>query len=256
MLYIHQLKDLTPKSADIEGTFIIRELKVKTPLPLTEDKIRNYFTLFFISESEKTVMAEAVELIESTVEDIQALLHSNDADYEPVNLQRAINMLREIPTPLLANLNFAKVISIWQEDLVLEFAPLFNTLPDLKSRSYEERVAVNQKLNEIFERLLRNNVMAFSYKDIIYEAQTSRMNDLVESMNKGFFFHIFLEEELKKLDFETVKRRIPNEKLVAVQRVDDKIERIKKGVDAAYDVNVRMMNWGLVVYAYIKWLNG
>jgi len=256
MLYIHQLKDLTPKSADIESTFIIRELKVKTPLPLTEAKIRDYFTLFFISESEKQAMAEAVELIEPTIQEVQALLRSKDPVYEPINLQRAINMLREIPPPLLNNLNYAKVIFIWQEDLIQEFAPLFNSLAQLKDRSYEERVTINQKLNEIFERLLRNNVIAFNYKDIIYEAQTSRMNDLLESIERGFFFHIGLEEELKKIDFEFIKRRIPVEKLNTVQHTRDKIAKIKKGVNAAYDINIRMMNWALVVYSYIKWLHG
>jgi hypothetical protein len=256
MLYIHQLKDLTPKSADIESTFIIRELKTKTPLPLSEAKIRDYFTLFFISESEKQAMAEAVELIDPTVQEVQALLHSKDPVYEPINLQRAINMLREIPPPLLNNLNYVKIISIWQEDLVQEFAPLFNSLPNLKNESYETRVAINQKLNEIFERLLRNNVIAFNYKDIVYEAQTNRMADLTGSMENGFFFHIALEDELKKVDFDFIKRRIPTDRLNAVQHIRDKVARIKKGVDAAYDINVRMMNWALVIYSYIKWLHG
>jgi len=256
MMYIHQLKDLTPKAADIESTFIIREIKVKTPLPLTEDKVRNYFELFFISESEKVAMAEASELIVPTAQEIVDIFQTNDPLYEPVNLQRAVNMLREIPASLLTNINYAKSIFIWQDELVQEFAPLFNTLPTLKSRSYEEKVACNQKLNEIFEKLLRNNVMAFNYTDLINEAHTSRMNDLAESMEKGFFFHVHLEEELKKLDFETLKRRIPNDKLAIVQSVKQKIERIKKGVDAAYDVNIRMMNWALTIYAYIKWMNG
>jgi hypothetical protein len=255
MLYIHQLKDLTPKSADIESTFIIRELKNKTPLPLTEEKIRDYFTLFFISESEKQAMAQASELIEPTINEILSLLHLKDSSYEAINLQRAINMLREIPVPLLNNINYAKVISVWQEDLVTEFTPLFNSLPQIKELSYEDRVLINQKLNEIFERLLRNNVIAFNYKDLIYEAQTSRINDLYESIQRGFLFHIGLEEELKKLDFEIIKRRIPAEKLQLAENINDQILQIKKGVSAAYDVNVRMMNWALVIYSYIKWLN-
>ena len=60
MLYIHQLKDLTPKSADIEVVPVIREIKTRTPYPLREENVKDYFELFFVSESEKKTMQRAL----------------------------------------------------------------------------------------------------------------------------------------------------------------------------------------------------
>ena len=85
MLYTHQLKDLTPKSADIEAVHVIRELKTRTPLPLREADIREYFELFFVSESEKKIMAQALELIPAVIDEIYLLGSANDHDFEPVN---------------------------------------------------------------------------------------------------------------------------------------------------------------------------
>lgn len=252
MLYIHQLKDLTQKSADIESVFIIRELKQKTPLPLTELKVMNYFSLFFVSESEKNAMNRAYSLIDTTIQDILQLGKLEDPDFEPVNLQRAINMLKEIPDPLINNLNYAKEIGAWQEEMSKEFAPLLNTIPHLSSQ--QERVACNNRLNSIFEKLLRTKDMAFNYRDIIYEAQTSRMANLNESLTRGFLFRTLLEEEIKKHDFNIIKHRIAPAKLEAVERINARAAEIKKGVDAAYEVNMRMLVWGLNIYAYIKWM--
>lgn len=255
MLYIHQLKDLTPKSADIEVIPVIREIKTRTPYPLREENVKDYLELFFVSESEKKHMERALEQILGAVSDIQALLNLKDPDFEPVNLQRAINMIKEIPPFLLTNLNFARDIGEWQEGFVAEFAPLFNIIPNLKNKGQEEKVAVNNKLNTIFEKLLRSNEFNFNYKDVVSEGQKSRMTDLSESMAKGFFFKVLLEEEIKKQNFELIRSRIPGEKLRKVDFIRMKVDDIKKGVDAAYDFNFRMINWALVVYGYIKWLS-
>ena len=256
MLYIHQLKDLTPKSADIEVVPVIREIKTRTPLPLKEENVREYFELFFVSESEKKSMTRALEIIPAAINEIQALLNTKDPDYEPVNLQRAITMLKEIPPFLLNNLNYAKEIFDWQNELVAGFAPLFNQLTTLKTKSQDEKIEVNNQLNNIFEKLLRSSEFSFNYRDVVSEGQTSRMKDLNESMEKGFFFHVLLEEEIKKQNFDLIKSRIPGEKLRKVDLTRMKISDIKRGVDAAYDLNMRMLQWALVVYGYIKWLSG
>jgi len=254
MLYIHQLKDLTPKSADIEVVTVIREIKTRTPFPLREEHVRSYFELFFISESELRAMIKAHELIPQAVQEVQALLQYKDQDYESVNLQRAITMLKEIPPFLLNNINYAREIGVWQSDFVVAFTQLFNQIPDLKHQPDETKREVNSALNNIFEKILRNNEMAFNYRDVVSEGQTSRMRDLSESMEKGFFFHVLLEEEIKKQSFEIIRHRIPGEKLRKVDAIRFKVEDIKKGVDAAYDINMRMISWALVVYGYIKWL--
>jgi hypothetical protein len=249
-LYIHQLKDLTPKSADIESTFIVRDIKKKTPPPLTYEKIFDYFSLFFVSESEKAKMAGALELIEPTISEIIALAGQKDPDFEPINLKRAVEMLHDIPQPLTLNANYLAAICIWQEDFTQDFAPLMNKLPLLSDA--KEKVQVNNQLNAIFQRLLRNDHMAFNYMDLVNEAQRNRMSDLYDSMETGFFFKVSLEDELKKLDFQSRKMKLPDAKLRAVDDLKQKIKVIKAGVDAAYDANVRMVNWALVVYAYIK----
>jgi len=256
MLFIHQLKDLTPRSADIEVVPVIREIKTRTPLPLREEHVKEYFELFFISDSEKGAMARALELLPEAIAEIQQLLQSKEQDYELVNLQRAITMLKEIPPFLLNNLSYVRDIADWQDALVSGFAPLFNIIPNLKAVSQEERVACNTKLNYIFEKMLRSNDMAFNYRDVVSEGQVSRMKDLSESMSKGFFFHVLLEEEIKKQNFDIIKNRIPGDKLRRVDLIQIKINDIRKGVETAYDINFRMINWALVVYGYIKWLSG
>jgi hypothetical protein len=256
MLYIHQLKDLTPKSADIEVIPVIREIKTKTPLPLKEPQVKDYFELYFVSESERRSMARAYDLLGPTVDVIQALLSSKDSDYEAVNLQRAITMLKEIPPFILNNINYAKDIYSWQDTFVAGFVPLFNSLPTLKDKSQDERITVNNMLNSIFEKLLRSTDFAFNYKDVISEGQVSRMKDLSESMEKGFFFHVLLEEEIKKHNFEYIKSRIPGDKLRKAELIKINVDDIKKGVEASYDLNMRMLQWALAVYGYIKWLTG
>ncbi|MBN2458830.1 hypothetical protein JXB28_00970 [Candidatus Woesearchaeota archaeon] len=252
MLYIHQLKDLTQKSADIESIFILRELKQKTPLPLTELKIMNYFSLFFVSESEKNSMSRAYSLIDPAVQDLIHLAKMQDPDFEPINLKRAVDMLREIPQPLINNLNYAKEVGAWQEGMSKDFAPLLNSIPHLGSQ--QERISCNDKLNAIFEKLLRTKDMAFNYRDIINEAQTARITNLNESLSKGFLFRTFLEEEIKKHDFSIIRNRIAPGKLEAVERINARVGEIKKGVEAAYEVNRRMIVWALNIYAYIRWM--
>jgi hypothetical protein len=255
MLYIHQLKDLTPKSADIEVVPVIREIKTRTPYPLRGENVKDYLELFYVSESEKKYMGKALEQIPSAIADIQALENLKDPDYELVNLQRATAMLKEIPPFLLTNLNYARDIGDWQQGFVEGFASLFNIIPNLKNKGQEEKVAVNNKLNSIFEKILRSDNLSFNYRDVVSEGQKSRMADLSESMAKGFFFKVLLEEEIKKQSFELIRSRIPGEKLRKIDFIRMKIDDIKKGVDTAYDLNFRMINWALVVYGYIKWLS-
>jgi hypothetical protein len=64
-----------------------------------------------------------------------------------------------------------------------------------------------------------------------------------------------LEEELKKLDFEWVKGRIQKEHLEENEALLKNVTLIKKGIDAAYDMNMRMVNLAVILYSYVKWLN-
>ena len=66
MLYIHQLNQLTVKSAELESVYLIRELKQKTPYPLREEQLQNYFADFFISDTDKNVTEQALPLVQPT----------------------------------------------------------------------------------------------------------------------------------------------------------------------------------------------
>ena len=44
-------------------------------------------------------------------------------------------------------------------------------------------------------------------------------------------------------------------KVAEVEYIQKNIELIKKGIERAYDANMRMVNKALVLYAYVKWLN-
>lgn len=250
--YINQLKDLTPKSAEIESTFIIRELKKKTPLPLKYNEIFELFSLYFVSESEKQNIEQAIIKTEETISQIINIGHLKDSHFEPINLKRAVEMLHELPNPLALNLIYANSIFSWQEEFTQDFAPLMNKLPSLTS--LQEREQINNELNNIFNKLLRNNILAFNYKDIINEAHKNRIHDLQESLENGFLFKLSLEDELRKTPYEERKKNIPEDKLVMAEEIKKKIKEIKKGVDAAYELNLRMVNWALIVYAYIKYI--
>jgi hypothetical protein len=91
---------------------------------------------------------------------------------------------------------------------------------------------------------------------VVSEGQVSRVKDLGESMEKGFFFHVLLEEEIKKQSFELIKSRLSPEKVRRIDALRMSVEHIRKGVEAAYDMNMRMLQWSLVIYGYIKWLSG
>jgi len=124
-----------------------------------------------------------------------------------------------------------------------------------KIRTTEDKVHYNNKLNDLFKTVLRNKEFTFNYVDVVNEMHTSHIAGLVESLNKGFFFHYTLEEELRKLEFEAIKHRIPREKLDEVEAIRKKVMAIKNGIDCAYACNLRMVHLAVVLYSYIKWLN-
>ncbi|MBI2125689.1 hypothetical protein HYU08_03995 [Candidatus Woesearchaeota archaeon] len=90
---------------------------------------------------------------------------------------------------------------------------------------------------------------------MVHEGPVAQVNGLVESMQKGFFFHVSLEEEYKKVDFNTIKRRVPAEELQRVEAIEQNILKIKRAADTAYNANMRMINLSVILYSYVKWLS-
>ena len=253
MLYIHNLQSLNPKSAEVEVLPLIRELKKKTPYPIAEGKFLEQFSSLFVSVHDKDNMGQALQVVAPTIEKVRNLMVEKSEFHEPINLQRTIQLLMEVPAPLQKNLDFAQEIIGLQENFAAELTGLLNKIPQLKSAT--EKKDVNGQLDVIFQKILRNNSFSFNYKDIINEAHIEHLRGLVDSMEKGYFFAVTLEEELKKMKFDELKLRIPQKKLQESEEIKRDIDIIKKGVDRAYQVNMRMLEWAVILYSYIKWLS-
>lgn len=253
MLYIHQLNHLSPRMADLESVYIVRELKEKMPFPLAGEKLEEAFCEFFISSSELQAMEGAVSLVEPTVEMIKALARLESSLYETVSLQRAIQALAPVTAALESNLAYLQQVQVWQATSSSGMTALLNQIPKL--RTPEEKLRVNDEIKSLFQFLLRNQGFVFHASDMVHEGPVAQVNGLVESMQKGFFFHVSLEEEYQKVDFNTIKRRVPAEELQRVEEIEQNILKIKKAVDAAYNANMRMVNLSVILYSYVKWLS-
>ena len=252
MLYIHELGHLNAKSADIESVYLIRELREKTPYPLENNTFAARFENLFVSQTDQEMIQQALYLVEPTLEALQQLIAEANPTYELLNLQRAVQILKEMPEALKTNLSYVNEIRPWQDVFVLEAVTTFNSIPHL--RTPEEKTACNQKVNSLFQKVLRHSQFSFNFSDIVHEAQLFQIQGLQESMARGFLFHISLEEELKKVHYEVIKARLPEDTVRKVEHLRGNIEIIKKGVERAYNVNLRMIQWALIMYAYVKWL--
>jgi len=246
------LNHLTPKNAELESVYLVRELKQKLRYPLEEAKVRSSLDSFRIQASEVQVMQEGLKAIQPTAEKITHLLLQRDATHEPINVQRAIKQVKDLEAPLQNNIHYLQEMLLWQEAFAGGISNLLNAIPRL--RSQEDKQAYNQKLKEIFSYILRNKEFLFNFSDIVGEGQQNSIRGLGESMQQGFFFKVTLEEELKKLEFKAIKMRLSNEQLRAAEDIAADITIIKQGIEKAYEVNLRMVHLAVHLYAYVKWM--
>lgn len=254
ILYIHELKDFQAKSAQVESVYLIRELKQSLRWPFPEQKMEECFVHFLISELDLSSAKEALEYLPPTIQKIVNLLQERDPLYEEINLQRAIKILKETIPNLTSSLAYVQEMKDWQGSrLIPEVTTILNAIPKL--RTEEEKLAYNGQLNQVFARLLRNQSFSFNFWDIVNEAQLSGIRDLAAGVARGYLFHISLEEEIQKINFENIKARIPKEKVALNQEIENDLKTICKGVERAYDVNMRMVNLALVLYSLVKGVN-
>ncbi len=253
MLYIHQLTHLSSKMADLESVYLVRELREKIKLPLREEVMEEAFCEFFVSSSELQLIEETAALVGPTIEMIKSLVQLESELYETVSLQRALQALEPVTAALESNLAYLQQVQVWQATSSSGMTTLLNQIPKL--RTQEEKIRVNDEVKGLFQFLLRNQGFVFHAPDMVHEGPVAQVNGLVESMQKGFFFHSTLEEEYKKVDFATIKRRIPAEELKRVEEIEQNILKIKKGTDTAYNANMRMVNLSVILYSYVKWLS-
>jgi len=87
---------------------------------------------------------------------------------------------------------------------------------------------------------------------MINEGKFARINDLNKSLNEGFFFHFTVKEHLDKVKYNEIKARIPDSELNKVNDIAKDIIEIKKGVDRAYDYNMKMVQLIVNIYSYLK----
>ncbi len=254
MLYVHKLNQLTVKSAEVESVYLIRELKQKASFPLQEKHFTSIFQEFFISPTDKNLMEQAISLLPLTIEKIEMISTEKNPLHESFNLQRSVQILKEMPAALTNNLHYTQEISEWQNGAFIpDTVALLNIIPRLRTK--EEKVGHNTRLNTPFQKILRNTDFAFRSNDIVNEGHVTAIQGLSESMNKGFFFHFSLEEELRKVDFNSLKLRLPAAKITEAEEIRGDIQILQKGIERAYDVNMRMVNKALVLYAAVKWMN-
>jgi len=250
MVYINKLQDLNPKTAEVDSVPIVREFKRDAPLPLTVEKLQKYVSNLFRTEDEKNTMLKSLEMIEHTFNMVKELYSQNNPLIEAINLERAMSILKELKEPLSNNINYAEEIFIWNDQIISDFIDTINSLSRLKTN--EEKTAANKRLSDIFKMLLRNDNMFYNEQGIVGEARLEHIKSLGESMERGFFLHLNIEDELKKTNFRVIKSRLEQKDSLIIDEIEKNINDIKKGIETAYNHNMRMIKLALIFYSYIR----
>ena len=253
MLYVHKPTDLSRKAAEVESVYLIREAKTTVGFPLADQKVATAFAPYLLSAEDLENIKATYKLISPVTERLQKILGQADSLHEKVNLQRTLQILRNVPLNLINNLNFSQEILQWQDTFLQEVPLILNSVPKLRTK--EEKIIMNQKISQWFEKILRNQQFMFNNLDIIHEGHKTNLGELSESMQNGFFFHVSLEEELKKLDFGTIKQRISAERLQEATEIETEILKINEGIEKTYQANLRLVHLAVLLYAYVKWVN-
>jgi len=251
-IYIHELQRLEPKAAEIESVRLIREIKKVNSYPITEQKLFTHLSKYFATQQDIDSMVYSLTKIEPALKEI-GIFNPADTLLEPINIKRAIGILREVEPSLKNNIAYAQQMLTLQQTMIKELAEAMNALHD--SKSQKEIALCNDRFSSVFEKILRNDkLFAFKHDDLIFEAHREHIDDLGRMIPNGYFFHVLLEEEIKKQPFEEISRRLPKSMVAQSERIASYAKEIEKGVDAAYYHNMRMVNLALLLYAYVKWL--
>lgn len=250
MLYIHKLHDLNAKNAEIESIQIIRDLKKNTPRPITQITLQQQFEEYFVSKTQLETMMLALNKIQPAIDALYDLGKNNDGSLEMVNVERAIRTLRTLPERLHNNIAFSRTIADWQEQAMVIATSVLNTLPTLQTD--EQRQRCNQQINEFFKKLNCAD-LRFDSSTLINEGHVETITSLNKTMTEGFLFHFSLEEHLKKKTFADIKHRIAPGTLAQTEALHNLITDIKRGIDEAYQCNMRLIEWAVIFYAYIRW---
>jgi len=247
MLYIHELRQLSISSADVESLTILRELRKELRIPVTEEQLQALFIQFFVSQTEVDHILRAKELLPLTISAVEHLLTYPTRLYEDDNLHRAIHMLGELPSPLEKNYQFVRNIVDWQTSSSIEIVQILQGI-----QKHENLLELNQRLNSIFQKLLRNTTFTFHYNDIIDEGCKARILNLREGLQQGFFYAKTLDTQIIQERFKEELMKIPAEEKLKVDSIQKQVIEIQKGIDCVYAINMRMIEWVVLLYSLVK----
>ncbi|PIN73873.1 hypothetical protein COV20_02035 [Candidatus Woesearchaeota archaeon CG10_big_fil_rev_8_21_14_0_10_45_16] len=251
MLYIHKFSDLTRRVAEAESISLVRDFRQKLKPPVNQEQFKEFFQNCVVSDSGIMEMEQARKILEPVFQKAQSLLLERNPLHEPISLQRFIRSLQTVPAALDANIAFAKEMRD-QLPVLLQTAPqLFSRIRTAQTR--EEKMQVDRDLNQMFQGLLRNTEFHFKADDLINEGHVEMIKSLTEGMERGFFFHVTLEEEIKKLPFQHIKSRIPAERLNEAAELEMDLQLIRKGIMRAYDNNMKAIETAVLLYSGVKW---
>jgi hypothetical protein len=251
MLYIHKLADLSIKPAEIESVQIIRDIKQNMRFPPKREDVEVYFSRYAVTRKDILGMQDSLAAVPLAIQAAEALAARNDPLHEPANLQRMLQIIRSVPEQLRTNIEYAAGMLAWQQEFIDSLTALLPLIPRLSTA--EERRIADRQISALFERMLRNKELSFAHLDLVHEGTVQSLEGLSGGLARGYLFHTNLEEELKKLSFDQIKHRIPQQRLDESDQMREMTLDILKGAKAAYDVNMRMANSAVALYAFIKW---
>ena len=242
------------RSAETESVYLLREIKQKFTLPLAFPAFQEFLSDANVSETDITMINQALELIPLTLHRLMIIYESKNQHLEMINVERSTNILKAAIKDLQKNRDYAQALKESLEPNLSKLTSVLNAVP--KAKNQEDKVALNNEISNVFEFILRNQQFFFNCRDIIEEGTLSSIRGLHESMGHGYLYHLGIEEELKKTDPHEVRAKVPAEISEAVTAVKENVAFIKEAVERAYNINKRMVDLAVYLYTFVKLANG
>jgi len=242
------------RSAETESVYLLREIKQKFTLPLASSAFQEYLSEANVSETDITMMDAALELIPITLHKLTIIYESKNQHLEMINVERSANILKAATKDIQKNREYAQALKESLPPNLSKMMDILNAVP--KARSQEDKVALNNEISSVFEFILRNQQFFFNCTDIVEEGTLSSIKGLHESMSHGYLYHLGIEEELKKIDPQDIRVKVPVEISEAVTAVKGNVAFIKEAVERAYNINKRMVDLAVYLYTFVKLANG
>ena len=133
MLYIHTLKGLNQKTAEIESVGLLRTLKTQTPYPFTSAALSVSLSNFTLDDTTVCNLQKLMPIIDDTIKMFEEFIRKKDPVHELINITRARQALIDNKSALQTNIAYLQTIIAWQKQWILQLTDLFNALPKLQT---------------------------------------------------------------------------------------------------------------------------